>query len=371
MAGRRRTAVRTYERRPGKWSVIWREHGTQREQRGHANQAEAEDYAAEIRERLRTGLSGAREARTIGRVVAHWYDSFVTTEEIKPASRAGYKADMQRILELCGDESAHITTSRVREIRNDAAKLYGARAANKIHTALSSAYRVGLQHDPPLVESNPCLGIKRLPETGQGWTAPTRLHVEYLERTAPSDRELALFLIASRCAVRQSELFGLTWDHTKPNALQIATVADPVTRRQRDSTKTKRSERRVPMPPRTASVVWARRPTPLKKGALMFPSHSDPTRPLARAPFLRTYWHPWLAVASELAKEEGQPESVWAALLELKWKHLRHYGISAWAAAGATIMQVSRWSGDSIATIDKHYGFLFDEDEEDVMALID
>jgi hypothetical protein len=103
----------------------------------------------------------------------------------------------------------------------------------------------------------------------------------------------------------------------------------------------------------------------------MFPSPTDPARPVSRSAWAKVYWKRWRRHAAWLAAAEGQPEDVWADLLELDWKNLRHHAISRWAAGGASITQVSRWSGDSIATVDKHYAHLFDEDEAHVMAAVD
>jgi hypothetical protein len=70
----RRPKVRTYERAPGKWSVIWRELGRQLEERGYESEDEASDRADEIRQRLRTGLPGARQHRTIDKHYAYLFD---------------------------------------------------------------------------------------------------------------------------------------------------------------------------------------------------------------------------------------------------------------------------------------------------------
>ena len=371
MAGRRRPAVRTYERSAGKWSVIWREHGRQREERGFATQDEAEDHADPIRERLRKGLPGVREARTVGQLVAYWYNSYVDTVSVQASTRVGYRIDGARILEHLGEHDAHMGTGTVRTIRNRISELHGARAANKFHSALSSVYRVALEHDPPLVENNPCLGLKRLAEPPQGFIEPIPAHITYLEQTAPTPVALAMLRLASRCALRQSELLGLPWKQFGTKSLRVAQVADPVTRQQRQSLKTKRSERRVPFPASVLEAVNAIRPKPLKVGALMFPAIMDPSRPIPRADFLKRTWRPWRAAAAQAAQDASEPPEVWETLAEIQWKHFRHYAITQWFRNGATIAQVSRWSGDSIATIEKHYAYLMNDDEDDVMARLE
>jgi integrase len=370
MAGRRRPSVTVDQQPSGSWRVRWREHGRQLQDGGFPTQDEAQDHADTIRQRLRTGLPGTRDPRSIGAIVEHWWDTFVTTGSVEAATRQGYRNDARRILETIGTESAHTTSGKIRTWRNTVAQRYGPRAANKAHTALSSAYQRALEADPPLVESNPCRGITRLAEPTQDVVPPTRLQIEYMERTAPSPRELAILMIGSRGGLRQSELFGLAWRNMSTKAVRVAEVADPVTRRIRQSTKTKRSERRVPLPPRTLEAIAAIRP-PGRPTGPMFPSPTDPTRPMARSAYLRVYWNRWVRTAAWLAASENQPEDVWGGLVDLKFKFLRHHAISRWAAGGASITQVSRWSGDSIATIDKHYAYLFDDDEDDVMQAVD
>lgn len=368
----RRPSISIDQRTNGRWRVRWREAGRQREEGGFELESEAQDHADEIRERLRTGLPGTRQHRTVGQLVARWWDDYVTTDSVQAATRQGYRIDIRRILDTLKDADAHtLSASQIREWRDTIAAADGPRAANKAHTALSSAYQRAIEAHPPLAERNPCRGVKRLAEPVQGFTAPSRLHVEYLERTAPAPRELAMLLIATRCGLRQSELFGLKWGQVRGRHLQITQVADPVTRRARASLKTTRSERRVPMPPRCIEALDALRPGTERADDLVFPSPTDPTRPMSRSAWPKTYYWPWRIAASKLAKQDKQPARVTRTLLEIQWKHFRHHAVARWAAGDATITQVSRWSGDSIATIDKHYAYLFDEDEADVMQAID
>jgi integrase len=371
MAGRRPSVSVSYRQRENYWTIRWREHGRQREQGGYATEDEAQDDADTIRKRLRQGLPGARAPRRIADIVEHWWDTYVTTGSVAQSTRETYRIDARRILDTIGDADANTTPGRIRQWRDQLAADYGPRAANKAHTALSSAYERALEAHPPLVETNPCRGIRRMPETLQARIIPTRLHVEYLERTAPSPRELALLMLASRCGVRQSELFGLSWTNVRERAIFVAEVADRG-RVIRTSTKTKRSERRVPMPPRTRAAVDAIRPPGIARG-LLFPSPTDPDRPLDRSAWAKVHFKRWRRAAAWLAAQEGQGPDVWGELLHIDWKHLRHHAISRWATAThpASMLQVSRWSGDSLATIDKHYAFLFDEDEDDVMDAID
>lgn len=369
MSTRRPSVSVYYRKREQYWTVRWREHGRQYEDGGYHTENEAQAAAVTIRERLHAGLPGVRAPQRISDIIQHWWDTYVTTGSIQYATRETYKIDAKRILATIGHEDAHTSQGKIREWRDAIAKQYGARAANKAHTALSSAFERALEAHPPKAETNPCRGIKRLPETRKGYVAPTRTHIDYLERTAPSQRELAMLMIASRGGLRQSELFGLSWDQAKQiTHIFVSQVADRQ-RVIRNSTKTKRSERRVPLPPRTQAAIRAIMP-PIPTG-LMFPSPTDHDRPMARSAWAKVYWKRWRRHAAWMAASLDEPADVWLPLLELDWMNLRHHAISRWAAAGASIAQVSRWSGDSIATIDKHYAYLFDEDERDVMLAVD
>ena len=366
----KRPRVSTYFRkRENYWTVRWRENGRQFEDGGFTTEDDAEDHADTIRKRLRQGLPGTRETCLIKDVVAHWYDGYVHSPSVTRATRDGYKIDARRILETLGNVDAHCSTARIRKWRDEIAQANSPRIANKAHTALSSAYERALEHDPPMVERNPCRGLSRLPETLQPIELPTRLHVEYLEATARSPRELAMLMIASRGGLRQSELLGLRWGAVTDTGVYVSQVAE-VGRQIRESTKTKRSQRRVPLPTRALEAVEALRPVNVTDATLIFESPADAGRPMQRTSWSRHHWKPWKRAAAWNAASDGHPEAVWGALLRLKWKDMRHHAISRWGAAGATITQVSKWSGDSIKTIDKHYAHLFDEDETDIMHAI-
>jgi integrase len=367
----RRPRVSTYYRaREGYWTVRWREHGKQHEQGGYQTQDEAEDDADIIRKRVRSGIPGVRTSCTVGTLVANWFDSYVLTPAIAPATRDTYIIDARRILDHLADrDAATLSSADVRAWRDHIATTTSPRAANKAHTALSSAYQRGRETDPPLVEANPCRGISRLPEVRRAVNMPTRQHIAALEASAPAPRELAMLMIASRGALRQSELLGLRWGDADAasGGVFIRQIAD-LGRTIRESPKTQRSVRRVPLPPSAWAAIDAYRPATTDPSALMFPSPEDRHRPLQRTSWVRYWWQRWKLAAAWDAASRGDE---WAALLDIEWKSLRHHAISRWAAAGASQAQVSRWSGDSMATIDKHYAHLFDDDEFDVMQAID
>jgi len=367
----RRPKVSTYYRESrGTWSVRYWEHGRRLEETGYETEDEAEDRADEIRQRLRQGLSGARTPRTIGELIAHWWDTYVTTGSVTRSGRETYQIDAARILATIGLEQAAQPTARFRLWLDELAQSHSPRTANKTLTALSSAYQRALEHDPPLVETNPCRGVKRLPEQVQPMVIPTPRQVVWLERTAPSERAYCLLMIASRCGPRQSELFALEWGHDLGDALHFGQVAERG-REIRKSTKTRHS-RRVPIPPSVREALdWYANTIPRRRG-MLFPSPTDPQRPADRSAWVKVYWYPWRRHAAWHAAAAGEGEHVWGGLLELHWKHLRHHYASRLASARATILQCSRWMGhSSFATTDKRYSFLFDEDEAHVMAAID
>jgi len=269
-----------YRKREGYWTVRWREHGRQIEHGGYPTQADAVEAAHHVRQRLRTGLPGVRSTLPLTDLVAAWWNTYVNTDAVTAATREGYRNDTRRILEyLAHTDAATLTQPRVREWRDTIADTHSARAANKAMTALSSAYQRGIEAG--ITETNPCRGIRALPEVRQRIHMPTRRHVEILEQTAPTPRELAMLMVASRGALRQSELLGLTWENvnTTDGSVFIRQVADR-DRHIRQSPKTQRSNRRVPLPPAAVDALEQIRP-PAATG-LIFPSPTDPTRPLHR-----------------------------------------------------------------------------------------
>ncbi len=366
MAGRRPGISITYRERDDSYRVRWREHGKVKERTFH-DEDEAHDAAEAVRQRIRTGLPGSRTHRPIAALVWAWYDGYVQT--LEAASVESYRLDVRRVVESIGERDANTaTTSDMRLWHKEMAKQLGsARAANKALTALSSAYQRGIEHDPPLVESNPCRGVKRHPEPRRAVIIPNRLQVDYLEATTPADREAAMLLLATRTGPRQGELLALTWRNVLDGAVFYDQVADRK-RVVRRHTKT-RSSRRVPCPPRAMAALLAIRP-PSPSG-LVFPSKSDHTRPIDRGGWSKL-WAKWRRAAAWKAAEAGEGEDVWGGLLSLEWKNLRHHYASRLAAAGASLLQCSRWMGHaSIKTTDENYWFLYDEDEAAVMAAID
>lgn len=367
---RRPTVTTYYRKREGYWTIRWREHGTQREQGGYKTRHEAEDTADKIRKQLRQPIPRIRHTLTVAHLLEHWWDDYVQTPTLQPATRQGYKKDAERILNLWANTPAeHLTPTDIRHGMTLIAERNSNRAANKMRTALSSAYTRALQNE--LVTTNPCRLVSNFPEHPTPITIPTREQVTLLESTAPNARELALLLIASRAGLRQSEQLGLTWGDYRDNALHISSVADPTTRLTRRTTKTRRSIRRVPLTHRTIEALEAIRPTHTHHTNLIFPSPTDPERPISRTAWRRVHWLPWKRHAAWQAASTELPASFYTPLLDLIWRNLRHHAISRWAAAGVSIVQASRWSGDAVPTLDKHYMHLFSEDEASVLPLID
>ena len=57
--------------------------------------------------------------------------------------------------------------------------------------------------------------------------------------------------------------------------------------------------------------------------------------------------------------------------IELTPHHLRHFGISQWIGAGASVVQVARWAGHSTTSVLNVYGHLIHDQAEPIMAQLD
>jgi integrase len=354
--------VTVYPRPNGTYSVRWREQGRQREDRGYTTEEEADDAAYRLRQRLRQGLPGARDALAIGELIRFWYDDYATKHLSQSACETARFAIRNTLLPLALDDAHTFTGASVYRFTHEEAEAgRSARTINKALTVLSSAYQRGIEWG--LVESNPVRGIRRLPEHRALPNIPTPGDLDHLLSTAPSPEAMLMLRVATLTGVRQSELFALEWQNIHDNHVAIVQALDR-DRTIRKWTKT-RSSRRIPLPESLAYELAAMRPDSGK--GLVFATDKD--TPLSRTNFVRRIWHPWRRHAAWQAASIGDP---WERIIALEWRHLRHYYASRLASVGASLLQCSRWMGHgTIRTTMDRYGFLFDEDEGEVMAALD
>lgn len=347
---RRRPTVRTYERPPGsgRWSVRWREGGKQREERGYESQDAAEDRADAIRKRIRQGLPGVRTSLTVRELIEQWWDGYVIHKS--DATKSNYRTAARRILETIGPEDAtRLTTPRLIAWADDLdADLRNPRLVNECLKVLGGAMQRGVEWG--LLEANPCRAVPRRREPPRSVVIPTRQEAARLGITAPTLRDRTRLVVAAYTGLRPGEQLALEWRHVHSDHLRIEQAVN--LRGRVGPTKTGKP-RSVPLPPSVAELleVWRRETKYQALGKPVFPS-SVGTR-ISPTPYRRDTWNPW-------RKRAG--------VEHLQLRTLRHYYASELAAAGASILQASRWMGHgSIRTTMDRYAHLFDEDAERVM----
>ena len=343
--------VSVYERSDGRFSVRWREHGRQREDRGYDTEEAAEDAAYLVRQRLRTGLPGVRESLTVRELIAAWWDGYVTAGTLGRATRANYKTATDRVLATLGDADAtRLTTPSLITWAQDLdASLSSPRLVNECLKVLSSAYQRSIewgQLDPP----NPVRAVPKRKEAPRSVIIPTRSEAARVGITAPTLQHRCHLLIAGYVGLRPGEQIALQWRHIRETTARVEQSMDLKGRFV--STKTDKP-RDVPISPSVRVMLkqWHDETRFGKAKDPVFPSLHG--QHLHASNWRRNVWYPW-------REDAGVPH--------LQWRTFRHYYASELAANGATIMQASRWMGHgSIRTTIDRYGFLFDEDADRVM----
>lgn len=341
--------VSVYERKPGQFSVRWREHGKQREERGYTTDAEAHDRATQIRQRLRTGLPGAREPLPVSTLIQQWWDGYVTAGSLGAASRANYRTAARRVLDTIGDaDTTTLSTPSLIAWANDLDSILGSpRLVNECLKVLSSAYQRGVEWGT--VDTNPVRAVPRRKEPPASVVIPTRAEAAALGITAPTLRERTRLLVAAYTGLRPGEQLALEWRHILEKGIRVEQAMD--LRGRIVSTKTGKP-RTVPAPaPVLAMLAQLHRETnyPGRRQPVFAGIHGQPLRD---SNWRRDHWYPW-------RQEAG---------IDLHWRTLRHFYASELASHGATIMQCSRWMGHgTIRTTIDRYAHLFDEDAERVM----
>lgn len=338
--------VSIYKRGESRYSVRWRENGTQHEERGYATETAAEDRAHEIRGRLRHGVPRVRQIRLVGELAARWWDEYAT-ERVEASTRVAYKTAMRRILETIGEWDA-LTITKPDIIQWHQNLDMSNRAANITLTALSSIFQRHVEWG--VLETNPCHGVKKFREQRQPAEIPTSTDVIRLALTAPSERERGMLLIACYCGLRQGELLALHVGDLQHGRLRVNAALGP--NRSRKATKT-HSGRMVPVP--KPVYEWLEAYTTGRPSTEPLFPHNKQGDYIERSQWRRSVYVPW-------AEKAG---------VSVLWRHLRHYYASSLASVGVSVLACSRWMGHStISTTMDKYGFLFDEDENRAMEAL-
>lgn len=341
-----------YRTREGYWTVRWRENKRQREVGSFQTENAAHDYAHTIRQRLRTGLPGVRPPRPIADLLQEWWDGYVTTGNLSEATRTNYRTSTRRILHEIGDWDANTTRAHQITVWADTLESeIGPRLTNACLTVLSSAYQRGVEWGT--IEENPVRHVRKRREPAPSVLIPTRQEAMRLGMTADKQRDRNRLLIAAYAGLRPAEQTALEWRHLTEAGIRVEQAVD--LRGNLKSTKTGKP-RTVPIPQtiRESLEAWHHTTPHPKPRDPIFPSKRG-TR-LSATPWRRDVWYPW--------RERAE-------VPHLSWRTLRHFYASQVAAAGASILQCSRWMGHgSIRTTMDRYGVLFDEDAERVMRAL-
>lgn len=269
------------------------------------------------------------------------------------ATIANYQTHARRVLETLGaEDAASLTTPRLIAWADDlAADLRNPRLVNECLKVLGGAMQRGVEWGS--IEVNTARAVPKRPEPPRSVVIPTREEAARLGMTAPSMLARTRLVVAAFVGLRPGEQLALEWRHVQPGMLRVERAVN--LRGRLGPTKTGKP-RSVPMPPSVEGLLeeWRRETRYPALGRPVFPS-SRGTR-FSASPWRRDVWNPWRAAAG---------------VEHIQWRTLRHYYASELAAAGATILQASRWMGHgSIRTTMDRYAHLFDEDAARVMRLL-
>jgi integrase len=115
---------------------------------------------------------------------------------------------------------ARITGMRIREYRVDVlASGATEKTANQAHSVLSAAMTAA--RDEGLIESNPCLGVKRLKTLPTNRRALTPLEVEQIRDQMPTARDQLIVSLLAYAGLRPGELCGLQWKHVTDRHIRV------------------------------------------------------------------------------------------------------------------------------------------------------
>lgn len=176
--------------------------------------------------------------------------------------------------------------------------------------------------------------------------------VEAVARELPEHLAL-LPWIGAGCGLRPGELLGLCWDSIDLNRGELVVRRSVWRGELRDTLKTRRSRRVVPLRARVAAVVATHRPAGARGLVLATPTGT----PLDLHNLRRRVWLP----AQRRAGIE-QPRRIY---------DLRHTYATWSLRAGVSIFQLARRMGTSVEMIDQTYGHLAADAGDHERGLLD
>ncbi len=149
-----------------------------------------------------------------------------------------------------GVRADKVRRREVTELRDRLAKDLSPSSVNKCLTVLSAAYNEAIRRE--LLASNPCVGVKRLPEHNQRDRIATDSEIEGLLNVSGAELRLAI-AVGVETGMRLGEIAALTWE-------RVDLERRLVTLRALD-TKTRKA-RRVPLSRKACAALedWGDRP---------------------------------------------------------------------------------------------------------------
>ena len=115
---------------------------------------------------------------------------------------------------------ARINGMRVREYRVDLLATGATdKTANQAHSVLSAALTAA--RDEGIIESNPCLGVRRLKTLPTNRRALTPLEVEQIRDQMPTARDQLIVSFLAYAGLRPGELCALKWQHITERHVRV------------------------------------------------------------------------------------------------------------------------------------------------------
>lgn len=329
------------------WCLRWRDPATgkQRQRSGYDSEEAAQEAAVQLRAELRSPLP-ERTTVPVGRLLAGWWAH--TERLLAPSTVNTYDGALRRLFDepIADADALTLTTADVNRWTRAAEHAPG--TLRVMLVVLSAAFTYAVEHgDAP---ANPIRGARRPIEPKKPVVFPTAEDVLRLAMTAPTLKWRTALAVAAYCGLRQGELFALRWEDIYPKHIHVRAALSGSSRVRRQP-KTEGGYRRVPLLPEFHELLMA--------------YHAESGGKPVDLIWTSTTGHAWSASSF---RSNGWSEWRETAGVSIQWRHLRHYYASTIAAAGGTLVQLSRWMGHERVqlTIDR-YSFLFDEDEDRVM----
>lgn len=206
------------------WRVRWREGGRNREKQ-FERKRDAEHFQAELRLALRNNRPTVDQRTTVGDVLdaveaAHLQK---TSQRNADAAKRIYRLYLRPDLEgwRVVDLTPYALDAYFESLR---ANGVGAATINKTRSVLSAA--LGQAVAWQMIQTNPVLGTRRLPERKRAVEPFTAEQVHRLADAAHLERDRALITVGCFTGLRMSELFALQWEDIADDVIRVRAALD-------------------------------------------------------------------------------------------------------------------------------------------------